>query len=322
MDFSTLDIQFENEGSALTSLQKNRLNNMLNSNADLYENHGPPSPHATHHIVTDNHSPISSPPYRMSPQRNAILRAEVENLLENDIVEACQSAWAALVVLVPKPDGKTRLCVDYRKLNAITKPDVYPLPRIEDLLHSTGNATFISTMDLKAGYYQVKVSPEDRDKTAFITPFGVYRFKRLPFGLRNAPATFQRLIGRGKIGLSDITLLAYLDDLILLSPTAQNHLENLQRTFDQLRSFNLRMNRPKCRFACNEVKYLGHVVSEEGIRPDPGKTRAIQDMPTPRNVQNVLTFLQTCSWYRKFIPNFSEVARPLSQLTRKNSQFE
>jgi hypothetical protein len=153
MDFSTLDIQFENEGRALTSLQKNRLNNMLNSNADLFENHGPPSPHATHHIVTDHHCPISSPPYRMSPQRNAILREEVENLLENDIVEACESAWAVPVVLVPKPDGKTRLCVDYRKLNAITKPDVcmisYPLPRIENLLHSTGNATFISTMDLK-----------------------------------------------------------------------------------------------------------------------------------------------------------------------------
>lgn len=139
---------------------------------------------------------------------------------------------------MPKPDGSTRLCIDYRKLNSATRPDVYPLPRLDDLLHSTGAATFLSTIDLKAGYYQVQVTPPDRDKTAFITPFGVYRFNRLPFGLRNAPATFQRLIDRLRTKLPHMIMLAYLNDLIIMSSTAAKHLEDLQNVFSQLKSFS------------------------------------------------------------------------------------
>jgi hypothetical protein len=151
----------------------------------------------------------------------------------------------------------------------------------------------ISTLNLKAGYYQVKVATEDRDKTSFITSFGVFRFKRLPFGLRNAPATFQRLINNFRVNLSQIVTLAYLDDLIILSPTGEKHLRDLQDVFHRLRQYKLRINQPKCRFACRAVKYLGHIVSPEGIHTDPDKVKAIQDIPSPRNIKHVITFLQT-----------------------------
>ncbi len=226
------------------------------------------------------------------------------------------------MVLVPKPDGKVQLCVDYRRLNAITKPDVYPLARLDELLHSTGNAHYISTMDLRSGYYQITIFPDDCDKTAVITPFGVYRFKRMPFGLRNAPATFQRLMDRFKVRLSGLKLLVYLDDLILLSETYEAHFNELQACFNQLRIFKLRMNRPKCSFGCQRVRYLGHVISPEGIETNPEKVAAISRMEPPINVKQLLTFLQTCNWYRRFIPNFAGKARPLTCLTKKDAAWE
>lgn len=178
----------------------------------------------------------------------------------------------------------------------------------------------MSTIDLKSGYWQVAVKEEDRDKTAFVTPFGTFRFKRMPFGVKNGPATFQRLIDkmRSSSALKDVCILGYQDDLLVISANFAKHLEDLRIVFEQLKKFKLRGNREKCVFVRESVKYLGHVISQDGVSADEDKIRAIMDMEPPSSLKHLRTFIQTCSWFRKFIPGFSQVAEPLTRLTRKN----
>lgn len=173
---------------------------------------------------------------------------------------------------------------------------------------------------MRSGFWQVAVRPEDRDKTAFVSPFGTYRFKRMPFGLKNAPSTFQRLIDRLRSGssLQNVTLLAYQDDLLVISEGFEQHVADVRDVFQRLRMFGLRANREKCVFARDKVKYLGHVISQDGISPDDDKVRAVLDMKTPSTLRQLRTFFQTCSWFRKFIPSFSAVAEPLTRLLKKN----
>lgn len=175
-----------------------------------------------------------------------------------------------------KPNGKWRICIDYRKLNEITVADKYPLPLMDDLLQEARGTIYMTTIDLHSGFWQIKIRPEDREKTAFVTPFGMYQFRRMPFGLRNASATFQRLINKFKNELPHMKLLTYLDDLILISTTFETHLTELHQLFQHLRKYKLRANREKCRFACSEVKYLGHIITTKGIKMDPGKIEAIR----------------------------------------------
>lgn len=177
---------------------------------------GLPTPYAEHRIILNSgQSPIAVPPFKMARQKKEILREELDKLLKDNIIEECESSWAAPVVLVPKKEGSMRLCVDYRRLNEVTVGDSYPMPRIDELLHATKRTKFMSTIDLRSGYHQINVREEDRDITTFTTPFGTFRYRRMPFGLKNAPATFQRMIDRMKTGL-DIEILAYLDDLIII----------------------------------------------------------------------------------------------------------
>lgn len=248
------------------------LKQLLSENEDLFEENGEATTEVIHHIDTDNHPPIFVPPYRLNPHKKAELKRHIDEMLSTDIIEPSESPWAAPVVMVPKKDGGTRICIDYRRLNAITKPDRYPLPRMDDLLHEAKKTGFITALDLRAGYWQVSVKPEDQEKTAFTTPFGIYQFKRLPFGLRNAPATFQRLMDRFRTGMDlNGTVLAYLDDVLILSSTFGEHIEDLAVTFNRLRQFKLRINASKCRFCATSLKYLGHIITANGIMPDPEK---------------------------------------------------
>ncbi|GFX35246.1 retrovirus-related Pol polyprotein from transposon 297 [Trichonephila clavipes] len=215
-----------------------------------------------------------------------------------------------------------RLCIDYRKLNAQTVPHSYPLPRMDDLLNETKPTPYMSTIDLRSGYHQVKMVAEDQDKTAFTCPFGIYKFTRMPFGLRNAPATFQRLIDKFRSGLNNVLALSYLDDIIILSPTFQKHLSDLEQVFKRISLFKLNANREKFNFRCKKVKYLGHYITKEGISVDPQKTVLITDMSSPTSVKQIQSFVQTCSWYRRYIPNFSQIAKLLTDLTKKNSMWK
>lgn len=193
------------------------------------------------------------------------------------------------------------------------------MPRIDDLLHEAKPAPFMSSLDLRAGYWQVKVAENDQDKTSFITPFGIYKFLRMPFGLRNAPATFQRMIDRVKVLAGEVKMLAYLDDLILFSASFKEHLEDLDKVLKILHDNNLTVNDAKCQFCCNTIKYLGHYITPAGLQVDEEKVAAIVKLVPPKNVKHLLSFLQTCSWYRRYVPNFAKIAEPLTRLTKKHA---
>lgn len=310
-----------NEGSHLNVDERNSLENLLLEEKDIFEDIVVPVSHVEHYINTGSHEPISTAPYRISPKMKTLLKDELDDMLKKGVIEEMESPWAFPVVLIPKKDKNIRLCVDYRRLNAITTTDTYPLPRIDDLLHSAKTTPYMSTLDLRSGYWQIKISERDKLKTAFTTPFGIYVFNRMPFGLKNAPATFQRLIDKFRTGLPNITILAYLDDIIICSSDLKTHISDLKQTFKRLKNFGFHLNREKCFFAKPEVKYLGHILSENGLEVDPEKTKAIRERPNPKTPKQVLSFLQTCSWYRRFIPRFSDVSKPLSDLTKKKATW-
>lgn len=301
--------------------QKEMLNKILDDYEDVFIGNNKPSLLGEHCIVTKSDNPISVPPYRLSQTKKDILKGELHEMIEKAIIEPCSSPWASPVVLVPKPNGKVRVCIDYRRLNAITVPDTYPIPRIDDLLHAAKPMPYMTSLDLKSGYWQIRIRKEDEEKTAFITPFGLYKFKRMPFGLRNAPATFQRLVDRFRVTLEHVNMLAYLDDLLLFSSTFESHLSDLKDVFQRMREYNITVNKEKCRFFCSSIKYLGHIITPEGLKPDPDKTKAILERPPPKNLQHLISFLQMCSWYRRFIENFSAIAQPLTKLTKKDVRW-
>lgn len=318
MSFYSFDLLLNpNEGQLLSSNEKTHLNKLLTEFHDIFEKNNKATTYSEHRIDTGNHPPIAVKPYRLSPARQQQLRDKLDEMISNDIIEESDSPWSAPVILVPKGENDVRVCVDYRKLNQITKPDRYPLPRIDDLLHQAKAMPYMSTIDLQSGYWQIKVHEDDQEKTAFVSPFGIYKFKRMPFGLCNAPATFQRLMDKFVNGLRAQCVLCYLDDVIIRSDTFEHHMQDLREVFTKLREYNLRANREKCKFGCTKIKYLGHLIVPEGIKADPDKVSAVTDRPEPKNLKQLISFLQTASWYRRFIPNFAEIARPLTNLTKK-----
>lgn len=282
---------------------------------------GPPTDLAVHQIDTQQARPINAAGYRPSPKYREAIEAEIEKMLTAGVIEECESAWAAPIVAVPKKDGSLRICIDYRRLNKVTPADSYPMPAIENLLHSAKTAGCVSTIDLQAGYWQVPVAPKDRDKTAFVAPNGFYRFRVMPFGLRNAPATFQRMADRIRHLLPEVVVFAYLDDFIIISTDEATHEDDLKRVLALLSAHHLRVNRNKCRFFATHVKYLGHIITPNGISTDPDKTRALLERPAPANKEEAVSFVQTAAWYRRFIPAFSRIVEPLHLRTLHNAEW-
>ncbi len=300
----------------LSAAQKGELQHLIGQFSDVFS----PLPGQTNVIQHDIQTPpgiiIRQRPYRVPEARRRAIEEEIQQMLKLGVIEPSRSPWSSPIVLVPKPDGTLRFCNDYRRLNEVSQFDGYPMPRVDELLDRLGRARYISTLDLTKGYWQVPLSDNAKPKTAFSTPSGHWQYRTLPFGLHGAPATFQRMM--------DILLrphqayaAAYLDDVVVHSVSWEDHVERLRRVLSELRRAGLTANPRKCHLALSEVKYLGFQVGRGLIRPQEKKVEAVRSAPRPTTKTQVRAFLGLAGYYRCFIPDFSSLAAPLTDLTRK-----
>jgi transposase InsO family protein len=264
--------------------------------------------------------PHNSPPFRYAPARRQIVEQNLKEMTEQGIIIPSNSPWASPVVLAPKKDGTLRFCIDYRKLNAMTVRDAYPIPRIDDTLDSLQEAKFVSTLDLRSGYWQVEMDKSSREKTAFVTHKGLFEFNVMPYGLTNAPATFQRLMDIVLAGLKWQCCLVYIDDVVIYSSTFEQHLIDLKKVFQALRSANLTLKASKCHFCRREMRYLGHIITQQGIKPDPDLIKSVINFPQPKRVKDVQSFLGLTGYYRRFIQNYAKIAEPLLKQLRHSQK--
>ena len=268
-----------------------------------------------HKIRLNDYTPFKERYRRVPPHLYEEVRRHLKEMVEIGAIRKSNSPWASAVVLVRKKDGSLRFCIDLRHLNNRTIKDAYSLPRIEETLDCLNGAKIFTSLDLKSGYWQVEMEEESKPLTAFtVGPLGFFECERMPFGLTNAPATFQRLM---ESCLGDLHLnwcIIYLDDIIVFSETPKEHIKRLRGVFQKLASAGLKLKPNKCEFFKKKITYLGHVVSEEGIEVDPKKTEAVKNWPVPETVTDVRSFLGFTNQYRKFIPKYAHVARPLNEL--------
>ncbi|KAK3102810.1 hypothetical protein FSP39_014067 [Pinctada imbricata] len=274
-----------------------------------------------HKINTGDAHPIKQPLRRIPANITKEVSTQIDEMLQKGVIEPSTSPWASNIVLVKKKDGATRICIDYRRLNAVTVKDAYPLPRIDEFLDQLAGNAWFSTLDLFTGYWQVEVEENDRPKTAFTTRKGLFQFCQMPFGLCSAPATFQRLMETVLAGKQWKICLVYLDDVIVYGKSFSQMLENLRTVFNCLLKAGLKLKPKKCTWFSKEVRYLGHVVSEQGISTDPDKISAVKNWPVPVNVKEVRSFLGLCGYYRRYIQDFAAKAKCLHKLTEKGRAF-
>lgn len=274
-----------------------------------------------HHIDTGDASPINIPPYRVPKVHEEFIQEEMKGLIENGLVVRSDSPWGFPVVVAPKKGGAKRFCIDYRRLNQTTRTSSYPLPLISDLLDNFVGAKYFSSIDLASGYWQIRVAVEDQDKTTFNTKYGSYKWLVMPFGLCTAPATFQRMMDEVLGDLKWRGICCYFDDIFIYSRTFTEHLKLIEAVLDRLISAQLQAKVSKCEFLKKELVFVGHLVSAEGIRPDPSKIESVKSYPVPKCTRDVRSFVGLCSYYRKFIENFSTIAAALHYLQSDKVKF-
>ena len=301
---------------------KDQLKNLLKEYKDVFPDKlpagQPPKRHIEHAIpIKEGESPPNRPPYRLGPKEQDELQEQLTELLNQGFIQPSQSPYGAPVLFVPKKDGRWRMCVDYRALNKQTIRDNYPLPRIDELLEHLGGAKYFTKLDLASGYHQIAMKTKYIHKIAFRTSQGHYEFIVMPFGLNNAPATFQRLMNSifsqewGKF------ICVYLDDILVFLETLEEHLKHIQISLQRLRESKLYGRIHKCEFIQPKVEYLGFEVTKEGLKPSPAKIQAVAEWPVPKTVKDIRSFLGLASYYRRFIKDFSQIAKPLTELTKE-----
>ena len=309
----------------LTEQEKEVAGKLLMQYSNVFANDGADMgciKNCTHSIDVGNSPPIKQSPRRIPPHRLEEVEKLVEDMEANNVIEPSNSPWASPIVLVKKKDGSTRFCIDYRKLNSVTRRDSHPMPRIAELVGALEGSTWFSSLDLQSGYWQIPMAAQDKEKTAFCTPRGLWQFKVMPFGLCNAPSTFQRAMGgilRKEIQAGRVKV--YLDDVLVDNDTFVNHINWLRRVFSVFQEAGIKLNAKKCKLFQREVKYLGVVVSKDGITTDPESTKRVVTWPCPKNVKELQSFLSLCSYYRTFIPQFAKRAAPLYALQSKKAEF-
>lgn len=303
----------------LSDAQRQELSDLIKEYSQLFGD-VPTQTHVMYHDVDVGEArPVKQHPYRMNPIKTEIMSREVKYLVENELVEGSHSEWSSPCLLVPKPNSTYRFCTDYRKVNAVTKTDSYPIPRMEDCIDKVGSAKYVSKLDLLKGYWQVPLTPKAVEVSAFVTPDGLYQYKVMPFGMKNASATFQRLMNEVIFELEGCDV--YIDDLIIFSETWEQHVVRLRALFERLSKANLTVNLLKSEFGHAHITYLGHVVGQGTVKPVDAKVECILKIPRPTNKREVMRFLGSAGYYRRFCRNFSDIVTPLSNLLRKNVKF-
>ena len=297
---------------------------LLEEFADVFPkdlpNELPPTRNIDHRIeLIDNKPPRIQPLYRMSPKELDLLRKELDDLLEKGHIQPSKSPFGSPVIFVKKKDGSMRLCIDYRALNKLTIKNRYPLPRIDGLLDQLQGAKVFSKIDLRSGYHQVRIHPDDIEKTAFRTRYGHFEFRVMPFGLTNVPATFVNLMQDIFQPIVDKFMVVYVDDILVYSKNEEEHLDHLRQVLDILRANKLYGKTSKCAFFQKSVEFLGFIVSDEGVAADQVKMKAISEWPRPTTLKEIQSFLGICNYYRRFVKDYSSIALPLTELTKKES---
>lgn len=277
-----------------------------------------------HNIRTITDQPINSKIYRCSPKYEEEIRRQINEMEKNGIIRKSRSKYSSPICIVAKKIDnsgvqKYRLCVDYRRLNHVTVSDKYPLPIMDSILDKLGSAQYFSTLDLAKGYHQILMAEEDIEKTAFVSPIGLYEYVRMPFGLKNAPATFQRLMNDILRDYINKICVVYLDDILIFSTTLAEHKNSLEKIFRKLQEHNLKIQADKCSFMKKETEFLGHVLTKEGIQPNPKKIKDILAIPLPKTERQLRGFLGMSGFYKKFIKDYSKIAYPMIKYLQKGN---
>jgi len=274
------------------------------------------------HTIRTTGGPFRLPPYRTAHAFRSIIKDHVDEMLKSGVIRPSTSPWAAPVTLAPKKDGGLRFCIDYRLLNDVTIRDSYPIPRIDQTIDALHNAKFFTCLDLFSGYWQIEIEESHKEKTAFVCEFGLFEFNRMPFGLTNAPPVFQRAMSSIFQSILYKFCLIYLDDLIIFSKTFHEHLIHIRKVFEILQKNGFRLKPSKCFWAKLIIQYLGHLISEKGVSPDPDKVKAIANFPRPINAAQLKTYLGLTGFYRRFVCHYGSKSHHLTKLTRKGVTFQ
>ena len=305
--------------SHLPLVQRKELAEVINQYREVFPDVPSKTNLIEHDVDVRDSAPIKQHPYRVSPMKKELLDKEVQYMLKNDIIEESQSNWSSPCILVPKHDGGFRFCTDFRKVNDKTKSDSLPIPRIADCIDQIGNAKFVSTFDMLKGYWQVPLTQRAHEISAFVTPSGLYQYKVMPFGMKNAPATFQRMVNKLVRDIDGCE--GYIDDVVIFSDNCSDHIRQIEHFFQIMREAKLTINLMKSEFGKATVKYLGHIVGQGQVRPLDAKIQTIAKFPIPTSRKELAKFLCMAGYYRNFCLNFSEIAALLTNLLSKKVKF-